>query len=57
MMPPREGQRPHEEQAVRFDSINGKDKTRTHLINKEWARRFLAGGWQGATKEHSLKAL
>jgi len=28
--------------------------TRTHLINRKWARCFLAGLWQGATKEHSL---
>jgi len=25
----------------------------THLINREWVRCFLAGVWQGATKEHS----
>jgi hypothetical protein len=25
--------------------------------NKEWARFFPAGGWQGATKEHSQSSV
>ncbi len=28
---------------------------RTHLINRKWARRFLAGGWQGATQNRLAK--
>jgi GxxExxY protein len=31
--------------------------TRTHLINRKWVRYALAGGWQGATKEHSRSVL
>src|SRR5947207_9752183 len=29
------------------------DHARTHLTNRKWVRQAFAGGWQGATKEHS----